>query len=86
MKNGDTEGLTDNTNDAESLASAKQKSRRDVVRAGIKLAFVAPVISTFFAQDAMAYVHSCYPVGHACAPGAQEPCCNGLSCTAFTCT
>lgn len=52
-------------------------TRRDVVRQGVKLAFVAPVITTFFARDAMAAGsnHSCYPTGHAC-PGA-EPCCNG---------
>ncbi len=57
--------------------------RREVLKKGIKLAFVAPVISTFFAQDAMAYVHSCYPTGHDCSPSSHnaEPCCNGLICT-----
>ncbi len=57
--------------------------RREVVRKGLKIAFVAPLISTFFAQDAQAYSLSCYPNGHAC-PGA-EPCCNGLTCTANIC-
>ncbi len=52
-------------------------SRRELVRGGIRLVFIAPVLSTFFAHDAHAAGsrHSCYPTGHAC-PGA-EPCCNG---------
>ncbi len=80
------QGLDDNTNQTPAAASDKQKSRREVVRAGIKLAFVAPVISTFFAQDAMAYVQSCYPLNHTCAAGTLEPCCNGLNCVADVCT
>ncbi len=55
-------------------------TRRDVVRKGAKLAFVVPVLSTFFASEAFAAGsnHSCYPLNHAC-PG-QEPCCDGLTC------
>jgi len=57
-------------------------TRRDIVRRGVKLAFVAPVLSTFFAADAYAANYSCYPVGHACEPPGQgaEDCCPGLSC------
>jgi len=62
-------------------------SRRDVVRQGMKLAFVAPVLSTFFARDAVAAGsnHSCYPDGHACGGGGQqELCCSG-NCDSGTC-
>jgi hypothetical protein len=53
-------------------------SRRDLVRRGTKLAFVAPLLSSFLASEARAAHtnHSCYPVTHAC-PGA-EPCCSGM--------
>ena len=54
------------------------QTRRKVVRAGIRLAFVAPVISTFFAANAYAARYSCYPVGHAC-DATTEPCC-GTAC------
>ncbi len=53
-------------------------TRRDVVRTGVKLAFVAPVISTFFAKDAHAAQTnnmSCYPEGRACAT--DLACCTG---------
>jgi hypothetical protein len=52
-------------------------TRREIIRGGVRLVFVVPVLSTFFAHDAIAAGsrHSCYPTGHAC-PGA-EPCCDG---------
>jgi len=59
-------------------------SRREIVRRGLKLAFVAPVISTFFAKDAYAAQYSCYPVGHACGGAGQEPCC-GTACSGGVC-
>lgn len=61
-------------------------TRRDIVRHGMKLVFVAPVLSTFFAKDALAAGsnHSCYPVGHACGGATLEPCCNGLVCNGGT--
>ena len=52
-------------------------SRRDVVRTGVKLAFVAPVLSTFFAKDAYAAEYSCYAAGRACGGPGQEDCCDG---------
>ena len=54
-------------------------SRRDVVRRGMKLAFMAPVVSTFFAADAQAAGsnHSCYPTGQACNGTSAEFCCDG---------
>ncbi len=60
-------------------------TRREIVRKGAKLAFVAPVISTLFANQAWAQASgnlSCYPVGHACTtvPGDPEPCCPTLAC------
>jgi hypothetical protein len=71
---------------AETLSETGQ-TRRGIVRAGIKLAFVAPVVSTFLAEDAMAVGsnHSCYPAGHACGGATLESCCPGLTCTALTC-
>lgn len=57
-------------------------SRRDVVRGGVKLAFVAPVISTFFAQQAYAG-YSCYPLGHDCDAASEtkrQACCDALVC------
>lgn len=66
----------------------KLQSRRDLVRHGVKLAFVAPVISTFFACDVYAANYSCYPTGHACTgPSGTDPedCCSG-TCSALTCT
>ena len=60
-------------------------SRRDLVRHGVKLAFVAPVLSTFFARDVYAANYSCYPTGHACTAGPDpEDCCNG-ACSASVC-
>lgn len=55
-------------------------SRRAVVRQGVKLEFVAPILSTFFAREAYAGNYSCYPAGHAC-PGV-ELCCSGV-CNGF---
>ena len=60
--------------------------RRAVVRCGVKLAFVAPVLSTFFAHEARAAAsgnQSCYPQGHVCRNNGTdpEPCCDGLTCT-----
>jgi hypothetical protein len=57
-------------------------SRRDVVRGGVKLVFVAPMLSTFLAERAYAANYSCYAQGHACVDGGpnNEPCCPGLSC------
>ncbi len=55
-------------------AASTHHTRRDVVRRGVKLAFVAPVLSTFFAKDAYAATYSCYPAGHDC-PG-NESCCS----------
>jgi hypothetical protein len=63
-------------------------SRRTLIREGVKLAFVAPVIATFFAREAQAGMnsnHSCYPVGHACGGVTLESCCDGLNCVANTC-
>ena len=59
--------------------SRQAPSRRDVVGRGVKLAFVAPLLSTFFAADAYAANYSCYLNGHVCTPilGA-EPCCSGM--------
>lgn len=59
------------------------QSRRDVMRHGVRLAFVAPAISTFLAHEAYAANYSCYPTGHACGTGHNEPCCTG-SCNVFT--
>lgn len=58
-------------------AAASNCDRRDLLRRGVKLAFVAPMVLTFSARDAMAAGsnHSCYPAGQPC-PG-EEECCNG---------
>ena len=63
--------------------STSQPTRRDVVRQGARLAFVAPAISTFFASQAYATNYSCYALGHAC-PG-EEPCCQDLTCADGEC-
>jgi hypothetical protein len=62
--------------------SDRGATRREVVRRGVRLAFVAPVISTFFARDAYAASYSCYPQGHVCRNDASdpEPCCDTLTC------
>ena len=64
----------------------KFHSRREVVRRGVKLAFMAPVISTFFAADAQAAGsnHSCYPTGQACNGASEEGCCDG-ACSGGVC-
>jgi len=55
-------------------------SRRDLVRHGMKLAFVAPVLSTFFAKGVYAANYSCYPTGHACTQPGPDPeeCCSTI--------
>ncbi len=62
--------------------SGSGQTRREVVRQGIKLAFIAPVISTFLARDAYADNYSCYPQGHVCNNDGSDPedCCAGLTC------
>lgn len=58
-------------------------TRRDVVRRGVKLAFVAPVVSTLFANQAYAANYSCYPLGHACDAASEakrQQCCGPLTC------
>jgi hypothetical protein len=54
-------------------------TRRDMVRRGVRLVFVAPVLSTILASDvyAAASRFSCYPTGHVCSAASQENCCNG---------
>ena len=59
-------------------------SRRDVIRRGSKLAFTAPIISTFYASQAYAANYSCYAEGHSC--GGAEPCCGDLSCNGGECS
>lgn len=69
-------------------------SRRTVVRGGLRLAFAAPILSTFFAAQAYAGNYSCYADGHQCNdPGPDwEECCDTLTCqvdggspTGFSC-
>lgn len=62
----------------------RQHSRREVIRRGSKLAFSAPIISTFYASQAYAANYSCYGEGHAC--GGAEPCCGDLSCNGGECS
>ncbi|MGB2984330.1 MAG: hypothetical protein WBE26_00490 [Phycisphaerae bacterium] len=69
---------------ADALSGPTHHTRREVVRRGVKLAFVAPVLSTFFAKDAYAFNYSCYPPGHACGVTKWEDCCTG-ECTAGVC-
>jgi len=69
--------------------AAAQHTRREVVRGGLRLAFVVPVLSTFYVADARGAAsgnQSCYPAGHACNDGGPnaEPCCNG-PCNFGTC-
>ena len=57
--------------------------RRAIVRGGVKLAFAAPVLSTFFASQAYATNYSCYPEGHTCDYESEEKrqaCCGTLVC------
>lgn len=65
----------------------RTRTRREVMRAGVKLAFVAPVITTFAARQALAAgsVQSCYPLGHPCGGERLEDCCPGLNCVAMGC-
>ncbi|MGB0715473.1 MAG: hypothetical protein ACPGXK_06325 [Phycisphaerae bacterium] len=52
------------------------ESRRALIRKGVKLAFVSPVITSFLASQARAAGSnlSCYPTGQPCG---DEACCNG---------
>ena len=56
-------------------------TRRDAVRRVAKMAFVVPVVSTFFASQAHAVAsgnQSCYPAGVSCdIHNTAEPCCSG---------
>ena len=61
-----------------------QRSRREVLRHGGKLAFAAPIISTFYASQAYAANYSCYAEGHSCE--GMEPCCGDLSCNSGVCS
>jgi hypothetical protein len=68
---------------AAASGGAPSHSRRAVVRTGAKLAFMAPVLTTFFASDARAAGsnHSCYPASHLCdGTHTGEECCPGLTC------
>ncbi|MFQ5415190.1 MAG: hypothetical protein ACE5E6_12105, partial [Phycisphaerae bacterium] len=47
---------------------------RVCLREGAKLAFVAPLIATFFAADAYGSNHSCKPAGSPCTANAE--CCS----------
>lgn len=69
-------------------ADASLPTRRSVIREGVKLAFAAPVISTFLTDDALAYNQSCYPAAHACDAASElkrQACCGALTCVANTC-
>ncbi|MBI4718593.1 MAG: hypothetical protein HY763_12360 [Planctomycetes bacterium] len=72
---------------ATKVGNAGTRTRREVVRQGVKLVFVAPVVSSFFARDAVAAGsnHSCYPAGNVCGGATLEPCCDGLTCIAGRC-
>lgn len=61
-----------------------ETTRRNVLERGVKLAWIAPMVSTFYASEAYAANYSCYAEGHAC-EGA-EPCCEGLSCNDGVCS
>lgn len=58
-----------------------RRSRRSLMCGGVKLAFAAPVLSTFFAAQAYATNYSCYAesVDKDCS-SSEEPCCPDLSC------
>jgi hypothetical protein len=51
-------------------------TRRDLVGHGVKLAFVAPVISTLLAKDAYAGTAYCSPLGAPCTQ--DSDCCSGI--------
>ena len=71
--------------DAPEQPDISRPARRDIVRHGIKLVFVAPVISTFFVREAQAVpsAASCKPAGSPCPlPGLDPECCSG-NCTGF---
>ncbi len=66
------------------MSQRQEPTRREIVSKGAKLAFAAPIISTFWASQAYATNYSCYGVGHLCitpTPENEEPCCPGLNCT-----
>lgn len=65
-------------------AAPPNPTRREVVRRGAKLAFVVPVVATFFARDAYAAASaaSCRSPGNACATDADccgTDICNGVN-------
>lgn len=62
----------------EAEKASEPPTRRDMVRKGTKLAFIAPFFTTFLATQAQAKTtnHSCYPANHACL--GAEPCCSGI--------
>jgi len=59
-------------------------SRREAVRVGLKMAFVAPLVTTFLAREARAAAtrQSCSPAGAPCT--ANKECCSEL-CVANAC-
>jgi hypothetical protein len=80
----DQHRVKDESPAAQDTITARGHSRRAVVREGMKLAFVAPALTTFFAREARAAGsnHSCYPEGHLCdGTHTGEECCAGLQCT-----
>ena len=56
--------------------SETDATRRHLLRKGVKLAFVSPIVTSFLASQARAAGSnlSCYPTGQACG---DEECCNG---------
>ncbi len=73
---------TDEPHTTESSPGVSRHSRRAIVREGVKLAFVAPALATFFAGTAYAGTEkSCLVRGSPCTTDAQ--CCNTLECQPF---
>lgn len=72
-------------NQTKATDNSENPTRRALVREGVRLAFVAPIISTFFAREVYAANYSCYLAGHACGGARPESCCTGLACVSGTC-